>query len=312
MVDVPRRNHGLLDLDLLKTLVLVGEASSHAEAARRKGVTPSAVSHQLKLLEAQFGVPLFERVGRRSVPTAAARELIAQLREPFDRIERVVESTRRDFEQMRGRLTIGSPRPFGGVYLRPRLVSLIRRYPELELAVEFGVPSQLQQRLVDGQLDLAILVAAPDHPSLTSTIIAHETFLAVASPQYLQRYGEPGSLEEFLTHRYIVYDTDWAMHRPWWRATFGARAASTVPIACEVASLLEIQALAEAGLGIAVLPDYLVGPALDQGLLRALVPTEGPRQPARSAIYLGWRSAALESARLRAVREAFGGPPPSA
>ncbi|MEM9454993.1 MAG: LysR family transcriptional regulator [Myxococcota bacterium] len=296
----------IVELDLLKTLVLVGDASSHAEAARMRGVTPSAISQQLKLLEAQIGVPLFERVGRRSVPTAAARELIAHLREPFEQIERVVEATRSDFEQVCGRLAIGSPRPFGSVYLRPRLVSLLRRYPELELVVEFGVPSVLQQRVVEGRLDLAIMVTTPEHPSLTSATIAHETFVAVAAPEYLRRYGRPSTLAEFLEHRYIVYDEDHAMHRPWWRAAFGARAKSAVSIACTVASLPEMQALTEAGLGISVLPDYLVGPAVDRGHLEALEP-EGKKGPAKNAIYLSWRSSALESARLRVVREAFGG-----
>lgn len=295
-----------MELDLLKTLVLVGDATSHAEAARQRGVTPSAISQQLKLLEAQIGVPLFERVGRRSVPTAAARELIDQLREPFDRIERVVEATRSDFEQVRGRLTIGSPRPFGSVYLRPRLASLLRRYPQLELVVEYGVPSVLEQRLVEGRIDLAILVTTPEHPSLTNATIAHETFVAVASPGYLRKQGRPASLEEFLGHRYIVYDQDHAMHRPWWRATFGARARAEVPIACSVASLPEMQALTEAGLGIAVLPDYLVGLAIERGHLEVLAPPQ-VKGTARNAIYLSWRSHALESARLRVVREAFVG-----
>lgn len=293
-----------MELDLLKTLVLVGDADRHAEAARQRGVTPSAISQQLKLLEAQIGVPLFERVGRRSIPTAAARALIDQLRGPFAQIERVVEATRSDFEQVRGRLTIGSPRPFGSVYLRPRLASLLRRHPQLELVVEYEVPSVLEQRLVKGRLDLAILVTTPEHPSLTSAVIAHETFVAVASAGYLRKHGRPTSLEEFLGHRYIVYDQDHAMHRPWWRAAFGARARSAISVACSVASLPEMQALTEAGLGIAVLPDYLVGPAIERGRLEALTPAKTKRA-ARNAIHLSWRSHALESARLRVVRAAF-------
>ncbi|MCA9711903.1 MAG: LysR family transcriptional regulator [Myxococcales bacterium] len=293
-----------MELDLLKTLVLVGDAGSHAEAARQRGVTPSAISQQLKVLEAQLGVPLFERVGRRSVPTIAAQELIAQLREPFERIERVVTAARSDFERVSGRLTLGSPRPFGSVYLRPRLIALLRKHPDLELVVEFGVPSQLEQDLVEGRLDLAILVTTPEHPSLTSTAIAHETFVAVASPEYLRKHGRPATQDEFLAHRFIVYDRDLAMHRPWWRAAFGARSEPALSIACAVASLPEMQALTEAGLGIAVLPDYLVGPALERGRLEALEPA-GASRPARNAIHLGWRTRALPSARLLAVRDAL-------
>ena len=294
----------IVDLDLLKTLMSVVDAGSHAEAARRLGVTPSAISQQLKQLEAQLGVPLFERIGRRSVPTSATRELVTQLKQPFDRVERAVELARGDLGQVRGTVKLGSPRPFGSVYLRPRLISLIRRYPQLELSVEFGVPSRLERRLVEGKLDLAILVTTPEHPSLTSSVIAQETFVAVASPEYLRERGRPTTHSDFLEHRYIVYDPDHAMHRPWWKAMFGARAEQGVNVVCAVASLPDMQALAEAGLGITVLPDYLVATSLERGLLEAITP-KGTDRSVRNTIYLSWRSQAIESARLTTVRAAF-------
>ncbi len=133
-----------------------------------------------------------------------------------------------------------------------------------------------------------------------------ETLVTVASPAYLREHGRPTTLDEFLAHRYVAYDRDLAMHRPWWRASFGGRARAEVRIACFVASLPEMQALAEAGVGVAILPDYLVEAAIAERRLEPLRPA-GARRSARNPIYLAWRAAALESARLRALRDALTG-----
>ncbi|MEZ4385375.1 MAG: LysR family transcriptional regulator [Nannocystaceae bacterium] len=296
-----------MELDLLKTLVIVGESETRAEAAQRIGVTPSAVSQQLKVLEAQFGAPLFERVGRRSVPTAAALELMQLLREPFAKIDRTVALAQRDFHEVRGPLSIGGPRSFAGVYLRPRLISLLHDYPELELELVFDVPSALRASLVRGELDLAILVDANTDPGVSTIRVAEETFVCVGAPAYLERCGRPRTLEDFLAQRYVIFDHDQAMHGPWWRASFGAKAPAEVAVACRVASLPEMLALAEAGVGLTVLPDYMLAGALADGRLEALVPATSLR-PALNPIDLGWRRGALESARFRKVRELLSTP----
>jgi DNA-binding transcriptional LysR family regulator len=93
------------------------------------------------------------------------------------------------------------------------------------------------------------------------------------------------------------------MHAPWWRATFGARAALPTNVVCEMASLEGMMGLAIEGAGIAVLPDYLVASAIEEGRLMPLKPPA--RSQARNTIYLAWRRAAIESARMRATRLAL-------
>ena len=72
-----------------------------------------------------------------------------------------------------------------------------------------------------------------------------------------------------------MFDRDLAMHAPWWRAAFGGRGEPPATIVGEVASLEEMQALAEEGVGIAVLPDYLVAAALTARRLVVLPPDGG-------------------------------------
>lgn len=292
------------NLELLRTFVVAEGATTLTAAAAARRVTKSAVSQQLKLLEAQLGVALFEKVGRNVRPTEAARTLADSLRGALATIDASVESAREQQAAVRGDVRIGAPRPFARVWLRPRLAELLRRHEELVLDVSFGVPSALERALTNGDLDLAVLARAPESAALETTPLFLETFQAVASPRYLKKHGVPLGAEDFVAHRIIVFDRDQPMHIAWWRATFGARAPQHGTVVCRVASLDEMLGLIAAGAGIAVLPDYFVAQAIAAG---EVVPLRMPKRgsPARNAIVLAWRRGPTTSTRVRAVREAM-------
>jgi DNA-binding transcriptional LysR family regulator len=115
----------------------------------------------------------------------------------------------------------------------------------------------------------------------------------------------PATASELAAHRFIAFDPDLAMLAQWWRTTFGAREPLPGQVVCHITNLDEMQALAEAGSGITVLPDYLVKPAVEAGRLVALEPESGRRAPRRprGTLWLVWRRAAALSARFLAVRD---------
>jgi DNA-binding transcriptional LysR family regulator len=268
----------------------------------------SAISQQVKALETQLGVPLFERIGRRVQLTPAGQSLAATLEVALGRIDEALEHAVADHTVVRGNVAVGSPRTFGRHWLGPRLPALMSAHPALTIQVEYGVPSVLERRLAEGHLDLAILARPSELPNIEARPIATETFVAVAAPAYLGRHGTPRTASDFRQHRYVVFDHDQAMHAPWWRASFGARAPLPEGIVCEVASLEQMMDLALAGAVIAVLPDYQVTDAVRAGTLRILEPARGQhtrQRPAQSTLFLAWRRGAIESARLRVVREAL-------
>lgn len=148
-------------------------------------------------------------------------------------------------------MPIGASRPFTAAVLRPRLARLLAAHDELVLDVAFGTPTDLEARLVAGELE------------------------AVAAPRYVERHGTPRDAEALARHRMIVFARDQPM-----------------------------LAIAEAGVGIAVLPDYFVEDGLRRGrLVRAF----RPKRPARNPIVLAWRKGAVPSAGIRAVRDALAG-----
>ncbi|MGK4007212.1 LysR family transcriptional regulator [Sorangium sp. So ce1036] len=296
----------LINYELLRTLLEAGTGPTFTEAARRRRVTPSAVSHQIKALEAQLGVPLFERVGRSARLLPAAEGLVLALRDAFARIDDALAAVSDDHHAVRGVVRIGGPGPFSRMWLRPRLARLLRAHPELVVDVRFDVPSVLTRRLLAGDDDLGILVSAPGDPALEARPIYVEEFSAVASPAYLKAHGRPETARELAAHRFVVFDEDLAMHAAWWRAAFGKKEPLPPRIACRIRSLDEMLALAAAGVGIAVLPDYFIADAVAAGEVAVVRPRPGKgRRGARNTIHLAWRKGATQSARFRAVQAAL-------
>ena len=294
--------------DLLKTFVAAGTAPTFGAAAKERRVSASSISQQVKALEAQLGVPLFARIGRRVQLTEAGRALLASLRAEFSRIDAAVEEASSAHRAVQGWVALGGPRAFGRYWLRPRVAALLVQHEQLRLRVEFGVPSLLERRLVEGALDLALLSRPTELPNLESRPVAGEVFCLVGAPSYVERYGTPDVLARFEAHRYLVFDGDLPMHAAWWRASFGAGAAPGGVKVAEVACLDEMLSLCEQGAGLAVLPDYLLAESLAAGRLRVIQPETAryPKQrPARNTLFLAWRSGAVASARFVAVREAL-------
>jgi DNA-binding transcriptional LysR family regulator len=292
----------VISLDLLRTFLVAAEEGSFRKAAAARFVTISAVSQQMKALEAQLRLPLFERLGRRVRLTAEGERLAASLRQAFAQVDDALAELETDHRALAGVVRVGTPRTFGRHWLRPRLAALLAAHPDLSVRVTFGVPSLLERRLSEGHLDAAILVREAELPAIETREIAEESFLAVASPRYLANAGAPRSEDDFRALRYGVFDLDLAMHAPWWRAQFGPRSPLPERIVAEIPDLEELLALAASGVCVTVLPSYLVDDRVRAGDLVVLA---ARRREVKNAIHLAWRRGAVLAARVKALHEAL-------
>lgn len=296
--------------ELLQTFLLAARLGTFAAAAVASRKSVSAISQQVRTLEARLGVPLFERHGRRVRLAASGEALAARLSPVLAELGEVLTAVRDAHEVVQGRVRLAGPRTFSAHWLRPRLPALFEAHPELELDLTFGVPSLLERQLAEGTLDIAILGRAPELDIVVAEPIAVERFVLVASPGYLARHGQPATAAEHTGHRYLVFDDDLAMHAPYFRAAFGARAPPPQNIAGRIASLEEMLALVEGGVALAVLPDYAVAEAVQADRVRVIAPQRADRsnRPARAAdntLYLARRKSAVEPARVRVVLAAL-------
>jgi DNA-binding transcriptional LysR family regulator len=294
-----------INQELLRTFVAAAESASFSQAATRRKVTKSAISQQIKALESQLGVTLFERTAGVARLTASGQELAAVLRREFEAIDEALEAVSAAQHEVRGRVRIGSPGPFTRLWLRPRLAGLLRAHPGLQIAVSFATPRELEQRLAARDLDLILLVRPIEITGLTGQAVFTERFRAYAAPSYLAERGVPSGLADLARHRFVAYDEDLPMHGPWWRASF-PRVPFPGQIICHIASLYEMQALAEEGLALAVLPDYFAADAVRRRTLVELPRMARSKAPfALNDISLVWRKNAIPTARFTTVRDAL-------
>ncbi|MBX7098716.1 MAG: LysR family transcriptional regulator [Myxococcaceae bacterium] len=301
-------NLDAINLELLRTFVVAAAHRTFGEAARARGVSVSAISQQVKQLEAQTRLALFERLGRRVRLTREGAALAEVLRTHLGQVAAALEEASGAVQRLAGLVTVGGPRTFGGHFVLPRLAPLLREHPGLRVDQVFDVPSALEPRLLDGALDFAVLGRPAQLPGLETEALAQETFVCVTAPALLRRLQGGRDEAALLGWPWLIFDRDLPMHASWWKAAFGRPAPPPARVVSATASLEQLQALAEAGLGAVVLPDYLVAPALASGALALVEPRASgarPPRPARNTLFLSWRRGAPASARTDAVRAAL-------
>lgn len=149
----------IMDTQFLETFVCVVEQGSMAEAARQLGITPAAVGQRMRALEAEIGVPLVERAGRRVSPTSAGTALVEPARRILGDIANLQIAAQPD--QPAGRLTLGCISTALTGMMPPILMKLRQSAPKLELVITPGAGPDLFDRVRSRELDAAILVQPP-------------------------------------------------------------------------------------------------------------------------------------------------------
>ncbi len=149
-----------MTLQDLRYVVTLAETRNFARAAKACYVSQPTLSTQIKKLEEELGLALFERTNKRVMPTPAGVELIAQARIVLEEAEKLRQMAQQALDPMAGPLRLGVI-PTLGPYLLPHLVPRLRAdYPRLSLYLREDLTANLIERLRSGSLD-AILLALP-------------------------------------------------------------------------------------------------------------------------------------------------------
>lgn len=241
-------------------------------AAAELGVTPTAISHQIKLLERHCGKPLFRRRPRPLSLTWAGEQLFPVIRDGIESFREALTTVRTGGAS--GRLRITATNAFAARWLVPRLPRWREMHPRLRLDI-VGTDAVLD--LKAGEVDVAIRYAVKPPADGIATELIRDTFHIVASPRLLgsgRRMLSPAELA-----RLPLIEAEWPPtdpHAPnWLRWQRAARARhKAVPDLSALASLSfreELHAIeaAVAGQGVAICSDVLIAPELASG---ALVP----------------------------------------
>ena len=151
-----------MTLQDLRYVVALAETRNFARAAEACYVSQPTLSTQIRKLEDELGLALFERTNKRVMPTSAGSGLIAQARVVLEEAEKLQQMAQQSLDPMAGMLRLGVI-PTLGPYLLPHLVPQLREdYPQLQLYLREDLTGNLIDRLRTGSLD-AILAALPVH-----------------------------------------------------------------------------------------------------------------------------------------------------
>ncbi|WP_262299855.1 transcriptional regulator GcvA [Microvirga sesbaniae] len=235
---------------------------SFKRAANELAVTPTAISHQIRLLEETLGQKLFERRTRRVIMTSAAQTLYIPLRDSFDAIARAVE--RVSAIKAASTVTLTATMAFTSKWLVPRTASFRQQSPGINLRL---LASDDVIDLRTGAADIAVRYGAGTYPGCRSQLLFRETFAPVCSPHLNVR--TPPDLED-----HALIHSEWRQLDeitptwPRWYAKAGLpyqRSGSDIVFTDETHA---IQA-AVAGQGIALAGLALVADELATGTLAA-------------------------------------------
>jgi DNA-binding transcriptional LysR family regulator len=294
----------MMKLDGVATFVAVAAAGSMSEAARRLGVSRSMVSERLAELERTLGARLLQRTTRKVSLTEDGQAFL----ERAQRIVRDVTEASAEMAERRGALVgplrLSGPVSFGIQHLGPALYPFLRANPGIELTLD------LDDRFVDAAADGydAVIRHGPIRDSwLVALRLAPSRRMLVASPAYLSAHGTPNGLGDLDAHRAILYTNRSAD----WR--FVGEAGPVVvrpPTALRVNNGLVMRDAALAGLGITLLPSFMIHAELISGALRAVevgIEAEG------ADVHIAYPKDHRASAKIRALtehlRHTFGDPP---
>lgn len=253
-------------LEDMEIFARVVEAESFTGAAGRLGLAKSLVSRRLSRLEERLGTRLIARTTRRLALTEAGRAFYERARRLLEEAAEAEATAMATAVDLRGRLRIAAPMSFGQIHLAPAVGRFLADHPAVEIDVD------LNDRYVDlvGEgYALAIRIGRLKDSSLVTRKLAPARMVLCASPAYIFRRGRPKTPTDLSGHDCLLYTNRVAGDV--WRFRSGGK--TTTPQIRARISANNGDFLAHAaidGLGIALLPTFIVSEALAKGELEAI------------------------------------------
>ena len=266
----------------MEAFVQVVDHGGFTDAARKMGLSKSAVSKHVSALEARLAVRLLNRTTRRVSPTEVglayydrARLVLAEAGEA-DRMVTAMQAT------PKGSLRVSAPVNFGVRQVSPAVATFLCAFPEVEINM---VLDDRYVELVAEGFDVAIRIGTLADSSLKARRLASARGLVAAAPSYLAAMGTPRTIDDLNEHRLLHYSqlssgNFWRLHAP-----SGEERQIRVGGRLTVNNGEALMKAAEAGLGIAQVPSFMLGDALATGRLVEVLTDRPPDLLGIHAVY---------------------------
>jgi len=281
-----------VDLLDVRAFACVVETGSMAQAAVRLGIAKSIVSRRISQLERTLGAVMLTRTARGTSLTDAGRTYYLRAAAALAELESAQEAVGQLTTEISGHLRISVPLAFGEFCLAPLLAAFAALHPKIQLEIRF---EDRKADLINEGYDLAVRIGNLPDSSLITRRLATVRAAVVASPTYLDARGRPARPSELAGHDVILYENatnQWRFEGPdgWEYVRVNSR------LRTDNGQMM--LAAACAGLGVIILPWFMVERPVEKGDLEHVLP-EHPHEG--GGLHLLMPPARASIARVRAL-----------
>jgi len=252
-------------MNLLKSIEIFREVCkqmSFTQAAERLNLVPSAVSRQISELEKHLGVRLLQRTTRSISLTDEGRRYLQKM-DVISQSVHDLNNLKSDDAHIEDHIRLTAPPILSVGFLKGVIDTYLQQHPDVSLSTTLV---NRQINLIDEGYDLALRVGALDDSSLVARVVGQFPLSIVASPAYIETYGEPAHPKELVKHNCIINTLTQSPRR--WGFRDGRRNFSVkVDGQCDANDDIMLRSIACSGLGIAYLPAIVVHDNIANGEL---------------------------------------------
>jgi len=270
------------DLESVSVFVSVVKEGSFSAAARGLGLTPSAVSKRIAGLEDGLGVSLLRRTTRMIALTDAGQEFFEICSRSLSAISDAEEMLSRYRRSPHGLLRIKAPQAFGRLHIAPAIPEFMSRYPQIRVDLTLGT---LAREFIEERIDVCVASADPRDANLTAKTLTPIERVTCAAPSYIEQFGRPNSVSDLALHNCLIFAGSASIENEWVLQSEDGVQRVKVSGSFRTNDAESLHLAVLAGVGLAHMPTFVVGPALESGRLISIFRDKRKVSGARMSAY---------------------------
>ena len=257
-----------INLNYLRIFESVYRTRSMTQAAQELHLTQSGISQHIKSLEESLDLKLFDRIKQKLIPTQQGDDLYGSISPQLKSLEQALLSVTAKDHLLRGNITIGMPVVFGLNVVIPILSDWGKEHPELNFSVRFELAHTVNNLLLTGEVDFALVDDFPMDAQVKTNKVYDETLLMCCSQKYMKKISKDRPIQAtkkfFENVDFIAYERGEPVLRKWLQYHVKGGQAN-LKVKAHLADALGVSRFINSDFGFGVLPKHHVDKLLNQG-----------------------------------------------
>lgn len=292
-----------MNLNYLRVFLAVANLQNFSRAAEELHVSQPTISVQIKNLEQELGVKLFQQIGKKIFLTDEGNTLYTYSKKIFHLIDEAEEAIR-DYKGLtKGRLVIGaSTTP--GIYILPQILGQFRKkFPAIETILDISNSHEIEQKILNNELELALCGGeGVDNPNIEAKTITHDNLVVVVSEDHPFAQSDKVTLTDILNEPFVLREPGSST-----RIALENRLqqlGKKIKISMQFGSLEAIKQAVANNLGISILSQFVVDQEVCAGQLHVLhIPELEIKRDIKVVFHKNKKMSAPTTAFLRLLKE---------